>query len=125
MSSNKEDVFTSIKSIRLHQYDRISFEGWQDVHLVFAHKKGYRGVLVGIIVVPPMVNGKMEAMKDNAGTITQDLAEVEKLHKLNDSAYADLLLAMIPRSKAFHIIIQAKDPKEFPYGNARLAWVQL
>ena len=99
---------------------KVGWTAWKEKFLAKAKKKGYKDILLG----------KVEVLPENSPTLANDPDRQEKLKiiKLNEEAYADLILS-IDCSKSqgrviFNLIKNSKN-EEYPDGNARESWKNL
>jgi hypothetical protein len=118
MSNETRSKYYSSKSVVIYNGKKKDFAAWEEKWLVKAKRKGYKEVLLG--TVPIADHFDLMADDDNAAK------EVKmNIRELNEFAYSDLILSMDTDKSggkvAFNIVKRSKT-REYPDGNAAVAW---
>ena len=118
MSDIKEE------NIRVITFDgkKASWPAWEEKFLARAKKRGYKDLLLKKVELRPTEEEIPLSISDS------ERESILKLRDLNETAYADLILA-IDTSKptgrvVFNLIKGTKKP-DYPDGNAQEAWASL
>lgn len=120
------EVESSIKVIIFSGKKR-DWTSWEEKFLSRALQKGYKRMLLGKEKVPrDFYNNDDEKANDGFGGVSEE--DLEKLRRLNEKAYSDLVLSITTDNAdgrvAFNLVRGTKS-KEFENGNCYLAFKRL
>ena len=101
---------------------RVEWPLWSEKFLARANRKGYKGILLGIDIVP-----------DDNEDISIETDKEKKmmkyeLRRLNEEAYENLILALDGKTEVGRLVfslIKGSKSKEFAEGSAREAWKRI
>ena len=120
----------SEQSIKVILFDgkKESWNIWEEKHLARAKKKGFKDVLLETAVVPKDGEDLEEKASDNDVT-KKEKKMLREMKTQNELAHDDLIVSMDDSKSggkvAFNIIRNTKDKKDYPHGNAKVAWEKL
>ena len=118
MSNETRSEYYSSKSVVSYNGKKKDFAAWEEKWLAKAKRKGYKEVVLGTVPIAD----HFDLMADD-----DDAAKEVKMNirELNEFAYSDLILSMDTDKSggkvAFNIVKRSKT-REYPDGNAAVAW---